>query len=212
MPGIVRFGPFEANLDTGELRKKGVHLALQPQPFEVLSSLVERPGALVTREQLHQRLWPGHALADLDHGLNNAVNKLRSALDDDEEEQPRYIETLLRRGYRFIAPVMTTAAVTNVWRGASRVLFEGRTISLPFGAHTIGRDETASSTIDSQTVSRLHVRLVLTQAYALVEDLGSKNGTRLNGKVLSGSAALADGDRIQVGTAVLRFGERPKKK
>jgi DNA-binding winged helix-turn-helix (wHTH) protein len=207
VPGIVRFGPFEANLETGELRKKGMRLALQRQPFEALSSLLEQPGALVSRDRLHERLWPGELFVDLEHGLNKAINKLRTALDD-EGAQPRYIETLPRRGYRFIAPVTTAPAESDAARGASRVLCEGRTIPLAFGSHIIGRDETASISIDSQTVSRRHARLVLTQESAVVEDLGSKNGTRLNGELVSGSASLADRDTIQVGTHQLVFRTR----
>jgi len=103
-PGKVRFGPFEADLHTHEIWKHGVKIKLVGQPFEVLAILLERPGQLVTREELHERLWPGDTFVDFDHGLNAAVNKLREALGD-SVETPRYVETLPRRGYRFIATV-----------------------------------------------------------------------------------------------------------
>jgi TolB-like protein/DNA-binding winged helix-turn-helix (wHTH) protein/Tfp pilus assembly protein PilF len=101
---VVRFGPFEADLRAGELRKHGVKLKLVGQPLEVLAMLLESPGQLVTREELHARLWPTDTFVDFDHGLNAAVNKLRDALSD-SAEKPTYVETLPRRGYRFISAV-----------------------------------------------------------------------------------------------------------
>src|SRR3954463_16637918 len=98
MPRIVRFGPFEVNFATDELRKKGMRVTLQPQPFEVLSMLLEQPGALVTRDQLRGRLWPGDVFVDADHGVNKAINKVRAVLDD-AGPSPRFVETLPRRGY-----------------------------------------------------------------------------------------------------------------
>jgi TolB-like protein/DNA-binding winged helix-turn-helix (wHTH) protein/Tfp pilus assembly protein PilF len=98
----VRFGPFEADFRTGELRKHGVKLKLVGQPLEILAMLLERPGQLVTREELRARLWPTDTFVDFDHGLNAAVNKLRDALSD-SAEKPNYVETLPRRGYRFIS-------------------------------------------------------------------------------------------------------------
>src|SRR5882762_9485197 len=100
----VRFGPFEADLRAGELRKRGVKLKLVGQPLEILTMLLERPGQLVTREELRARLWPTDTFVDFDHGLNAAVNKLRDALGD-SAEKPKYVETLPRRGYRFISAV-----------------------------------------------------------------------------------------------------------
>src|SRR6266581_585220 len=105
----VRFGPFEADLRAGELRKHGVKLKLVGQPFEVLAMLLESPGQLVTREELRTRLWPGDTFVDFDHGLNTAVNKLREALGD-AAANPRFVQTVARRGYRFIAPVQQNGA------------------------------------------------------------------------------------------------------
>ena len=101
---VLRFGPFEVNFTTGELRKHSISLKLQDQPFQVLKMLVVRPGELVTREEIRQRLWPSGTFVDFDNGLNTAVNRLREALGD-SADNPRLIETLPRRGYRFIAPV-----------------------------------------------------------------------------------------------------------
>ena len=103
-PRIVRFGTFEADLGTRELRKSGVRIKLHGQPFEVLAMLLERPGEAVPREQLRQKLWSTDTFVDFDAGVNTAINRLREALGD-SAENPRFIETVPRRGYRFIAPV-----------------------------------------------------------------------------------------------------------
>src|SRR5215469_1690394 len=100
---LVRFGAFEADLRTGELRKDGVKLKLSGQPFQVLAVLLERPGEVVTREELQKRLWPD-TFVDVDHNLNTAINKIREVLGD-SSENPGFVETLPRRGYRFIAPL-----------------------------------------------------------------------------------------------------------
>jgi cholera toxin transcriptional activator len=101
---VARFGLFELDLSAGELRKSGVRLRLQGQPFQVLALLLERAGDVVTREELQQKLWPADTFVDFDHSLNTAINKVREALGD-SASSPRYVETLARRGYRFIAPV-----------------------------------------------------------------------------------------------------------
>jgi cholera toxin transcriptional activator len=103
---IARFGVFELDLSAGELRKSGVKLRLQEQPFQVLALLLERAGEVVTREELRQKLWPSDTFVDFDHSLNTAINKVREALGD-SASSPRYVETLARRGYRFVAQVQT---------------------------------------------------------------------------------------------------------
>ena len=117
---IVRIESFEVNLPTGELRKNGVRVKLAEQPFQVLEALLERPGKLVTREALRERLWPDGTYVDFDRALNTAVAKIRDALGDSADE-PRFIETLPRRGYRFIGPV-------------ERLDASGEIVGLPEGA------------------------------------------------------------------------------
>jgi cholera toxin transcriptional activator len=99
-----RFGLYEADPRTGELLREGTRIRMQDQPFQVLLALLERPNEIVTREELRRRLWPSDTFVDFDHGLNTAINKLRDALRD-SASNPRFIETLARRGYRFVAPV-----------------------------------------------------------------------------------------------------------
>ena len=105
---VFRFGPFELSEREGELRKGGVRIKLQEQPFRVLVELVANSGNLVSREDLHKELWPADTFVDFDVGLNSAIRKLRQALGDDADN-PRYIETLAKRGYRFLATVAVTA-------------------------------------------------------------------------------------------------------
>jgi len=101
---VVRFGVFEVDLRTAELRKQGVRIRLSGQSLQVLEALILRPGELVTREDLKQKLWPSDSFGDFEHGLNAAINRVREALGD-SSDNPRFVETLPRRGYRFIAPV-----------------------------------------------------------------------------------------------------------
>jgi DNA-binding winged helix-turn-helix (wHTH) protein/tetratricopeptide (TPR) repeat protein len=114
-PAILRFSVFEVDVRAGELRKQGVRIKLQEQPFHVLTVLLQRPGEVVTREELRNQNWPADTFVDFDNGLNTAINKLREALGD-SADNPRFIETLPRRGYRFIAPV---AGVDGTTRGAA---------------------------------------------------------------------------------------------
>ena len=108
----TRFGVFEVDPRAGELRRKGVKVKLQEQPFQVLAMLLERPGEVVTREELQKRLWPADTFVDFDHSLNAAVKRLRDALGD-SADNPRFVETLARRGYRFVAPVNGEGANGN---------------------------------------------------------------------------------------------------
>ena len=109
--GAIRFGVYEVDLRAGELRKQGVKIKLQDQPFQVLLILLEKPGELVTREELRKRIWPSDTFVDFDGGVNNAVKRLREALSD-RADTPRFIETLPRRGYRFIASINGSATST----------------------------------------------------------------------------------------------------
>ncbi len=118
---VVRVGVFEASLSSGELRKHGLLIHVSGQPFKILAILLERPGEVVTRDELRKRLWSAETFVDFEHSLNSAIKKLRDALGD-SAENPRYIETLPRLGYRFIAPVGVEATPTPSIRARSRKL------------------------------------------------------------------------------------------
>src|SRR5258707_4526904 len=134
---ILRFGVFEVDVRAGELRKQGVRIKLQEQPFHVLTVLLQRPDEVVTREELRSENWPADTFVDFDNSLNTAINKLREALGD-SADNPRFIETLPRRGYRFIAPVTGvdgttrgTATGTSVpWRPSSRKIVVAAAIAV----------------------------------------------------------------------------------
>src|SRR6266481_9165252 len=101
---LMRFDRFELDLRAGELRNGGIRIRLQEQPLQVLQALLEKPGEVVSREELQKRIWPSDTFVDFDHGLHAAVNRLRTALND-SADNPRYVETVGRRGYRFIGQV-----------------------------------------------------------------------------------------------------------
>src|SRR5271155_1273664 len=107
--GRLHFGVFEVDLRSCELRKHGVKIRLQEQPFQVLRMLVEHAGEVVTREDLQKKLWSADTLVDFDHGLNKAINKIRGALSD-SAENPRFVETVARCGYRFLVEVKVADA------------------------------------------------------------------------------------------------------
>jgi DNA-binding winged helix-turn-helix (wHTH) protein len=114
---VRRFAGFEADLQTGELRKNGMRIRIQEQPFQILAMLLQRPGRLVSREELRQKLWPADTFVDFDQGLNTAINKLREHLGD-SATHPRFVETLPKRGYRFIFPVESPQNATSIGGGA----------------------------------------------------------------------------------------------
>src|SRR3954468_14318258 len=101
---LFHFGVFELNLSAGELRKRGIRIKIQEQPLQILGLLIECPGEVVTREQIQKKLWDGDTFVDFDNAINSAIRKTRDALGD-TSENPRFVETVARRGYRFIAPV-----------------------------------------------------------------------------------------------------------
>src|SRR3981081_486942 len=124
-PDVLRFGAFEVEVRAGELRKHGVRVKLQELPFRVLTILLQQWGELVSREELRSQLWPADTFVDFDNSLNTSINKLREALGD-SAESPRFIETLPRRGYRFVAPIVgidgkstgTRATPLRLWKVA----------------------------------------------------------------------------------------------
>ncbi len=203
---LFRFGPVEADLRTGELRRAGAAVDLQELPFRILAALLERPGELVTREELRAIAWPDGVFVDFEHGLNKAVAKIRRALDDSSDE-PRYLATLAGRGYRFVAEVTRAGSDDGkpAARSTCRILWDSRTIALAEGPNLIGRDPEATVWVDSTTVSRRHAIVRVTRGAATLEDLGSKNGTAIRGRRIDAPTPLADGDELAVGSARMTF-------
>jgi len=156
--GQLRFGVFEVDLRAGELTKRGLRIRLQEQPFQVLAMLLERPGDLVTREQLREKIW-GQTVVDFDHGLNKAVNKIREALGD-SAENPRFVETVARRGYRFLADVTPVDTPTDRQPGR-----ETEGVVPPPDFHRV---ELADVGVRTKRSYRLHARTAVGLGLALV--------------------------------------------
>jgi len=125
-----RFGAFEADAATGELRRQGMRVKLNAQPFQVLCMLLERPGELLTREDISRELWPDGTFVDYEHGVNSAVNRIREALGD-TASSPRFVETLARRGYRFVAPVERIGGGEDAPTPLTRVPYLPEQVLLP---------------------------------------------------------------------------------
>jgi DNA-binding winged helix-turn-helix (wHTH) protein len=141
-----RFGAFEADAATGELRRQGVKVRIHAQPFQVLMMLVERQGEVVSREEISRELWPEGTFVDYEHGVNSAVNRVREALGD-KANSPRFVETLARKGYRFVAPVERIGSgevdeVSAAGEVVERRFWEGalaRPEDLPRDSHRVAR-------------------------------------------------------------------------
>lgn len=125
-----RFGAFEADASTGELRRQGIRIKLNAQPFQVLVMFLERPGQLLTREEISRELWPDGTFVDSEHGVNSAINRIREALRD-TANNPRFVETLARRGYRFVAPVERISGSENLPPQAFPLEPEPEPVSMP---------------------------------------------------------------------------------
>ena len=210
---LARFGVFDLEPRTGELRKRGIRVHLQEHPFQVLAMLVERAGDLVTREDLKRRLWSDSVFVDFEQGLNNAIAKIRMALGD-SAGSPRFVETLERRGYRFIASVewapeghqaapARPGTPSHPTATVVRLVMDGKVIAFADGAHTVGRDPDAALWIDSALISRQHARIVVREGSVTIEDLGSRNGTFVNGERRTAAGPLNDGDEIRLGSISL---------
>jgi TolB-like protein/DNA-binding winged helix-turn-helix (wHTH) protein/Tfp pilus assembly protein PilF len=162
VPRLVRFGVFEADLQAHELRKQGVQIKLQDQPFQILAFLLEHAGEIVTREQLRQKLWPADTFVDVDNSVNAAINRLREALGD-SAESPRFVETLPRRGYRFVAPV----TAVNSPEGASALEDANPATQVRREEGQTGGNFKARSTLRKVSLaSGLVVSLVVTSVWA----------------------------------------------
>ena len=197
----MAFGSFVVDRRTGELWRNGTPIPLQEQPFRVLALLLERPGHLVTREDIRKRVWPASVFTDFEHGLNKAVNKLRHALGDVAAD-PRYVETLPRRGYRFVAPLLEAKTPRPA---GFRLLHAGMSYPLSPGPNLIGRDPASTLCLDASSVSRRHAEILVSEEGAVVRDLGSKNGTFHGNARVRDSSVLADGDEIRIGTVRVLF-------
>jgi Transcriptional regulatory protein, C terminal/FHA domain len=195
------FAGFVFDSDTRELRRRGTAVPVSPKAFDLLELLVRSRPRAISKEEIHERLWPKTFVSDA--SLTNLVAELRAVLEDDAE-QSRLIRTVRRFGYAFIGGGVDEPGLSH---SVPRLVWETREIPLSTDETLLGRDEKAGVFIDDASASRRHARVVSRDGRSTLEDLGSKNGTLHNGKRLRAPVVLSDGDRIQVGRASLIFRE-----
>lgn len=217
MSGGFCFGEFELDVAAYALRRGGQRVKLEKIPMELLLLLVRNAGVLVNRIEIHAALWGSDVFVDQDAAINTAVRKMRRALGDDAEH-PRFIETVVGKGYRFIAPVEPhgaeaslegTGAVSSdrlYRRPPNYLLTRGtREFVLHRGENLLGRDPEAAVYIDHASVSRRHARISVDSARAVLEDLASRNGTFLDGRKIEAPTELRHGAIIGLGPITLTF-------
>jgi DNA-binding winged helix-turn-helix (wHTH) protein len=196
----LRFRDCEFDPDTREVFRGGKPVHVSPKAFALLAVLIERRPKAVSKDELHKILWPDTFVSDAN--LPNLVAELRESLGDDAHE-PRVIRTVPRFGYAFRAE--TTAEPERLTTRAFRLIWGDREIALRPGENVIGRDDAATLWIDDPLVSRRHARIVIDERGAVLEDLGSKNGTLLRGERIRSPAKLVDEDLITIGPASMIF-------
>jgi DNA-binding winged helix-turn-helix (wHTH) protein len=196
----LQFGDFGFDPETREVFRSGKAVHVSPKAFALLAILIERRPKAVSKQELHKLLWPDTFVSDAN--IANLVAELRETLGDQAQE-PRIIRTVQRFGYAFRAD----SAVEPQGRSpySHRLIWGDREIALHAGENVIGRDEAAVLWIDHARVSRRHARILVEEREAVLEDLGSKNGTFLGGKRLRAPEKLADKDLITIGPASMIY-------
>jgi DNA-binding winged helix-turn-helix (wHTH) protein len=179
-----------------EVSRDGRPVAISPKAFKLLEILVGRRPNAVSKEQLHELLWPNAFVSDAN--LPNLVAELRAGLGD-EARNPRVIRTVPRFGYAFCAEAVPVPSGPGR-PAAFKLVWADRAIALREGENLLGREPDAAVWIDVYSVSRRHARIVVSGDQATLEDLGSKNGTFLKGEAVTRPTALSDGDRLRIGT------------
>jgi DNA-binding winged helix-turn-helix (wHTH) protein len=201
MPRTLRFAEFDLDPEARLLRRGGEDLHLGPKAFDLLALLIDRRPRVLTKAQLMEALWPRTSVTEAN--VTNLVGELRTVLGDDPK-QPRFVRTAFGVGYAFAGQVEGEARPKAAPAGP-RLLTPGLELLLAEGENVLGRDEALATRVDLPGVSRHHARLVIQDSVATVEDLGSKNGTFVNGSDAVGIAPLADGDRVALGRTVFVF-------
>lgn len=221
MVGAFRFAEFELDIAAYALRHRDEPVKLERIPMEVLILLVERAGTLVERSEIQTRLWGPEVFVEHDAAINTAIRKIRHALGDDAA-RPRFVETVVGKGYRFIGSLESVTSLLQPGEPAAdgraehsareRPLFPrysvtaGKQEFLLNSADTVlGREPSAGVYIDHPSVSRRHARISIESQGAMLQDLGSRNGTFLNGRRIDGPAKIRHHDIIGLGPITLVF-------
>jgi DNA-binding winged helix-turn-helix (wHTH) protein len=198
----LAFGDCVFDSGTREVFLGGRLVPVSPKAFQFLEILIGRRPNAVSKEELHTLLWPTTFVSDAN--LPNIVAELRTGLGDDARE-PHIIRTVPRFGYAFVAPERAPQKVGPHPDRVYRLIWGTREIALATGENLFGRDEDAVVWIDDALVSRRHARIVIDETGAVLEDLGSKNGTYLRGKRITAPSKLADEDLLTIGPASMVF-------
>jgi DNA-binding winged helix-turn-helix (wHTH) protein len=203
----IRFGDFVFDEDTRELTRGGEQVPLSPKAFELLRHLLRQRPRAISKDELNALIWPDtHVTAA---SLAGAASDLRAALDD-RRRRPKFIRTVHSFGYAFCgqAEAIGEAALAAAAPSAGcvyRLIWRRREIELSRGENLLGRDRHSVAWFDSPTVSRRHARILVAADRAILEDLGSRNGTWLGGKRITGPVPLSDLDEIKLGSLVMLF-------
>ena len=204
MSGVLRFADYELDLDAYALRRHGQTVRLEKMPMEVLILLVQRPGALLSRSDIHAALWGADVFVDRDAAINTAIRKIRRALRDDPAK-PQFVETVVGKGYRFVAAVESDAHSGSRSLPSYLVTRGRKKFVLSAGEMIFGRDPAAQVCIDHPSVSRRHAVLSIGANGTVLRDLGSRNGTFLNGQQVDRPVKVASGAIIGLGPVMLTF-------
>jgi len=200
----MRFGEFTLDAESRQLRRGETELHLSPKAFELLRLLLDSRPRVVSKAEMHERLWPATFVSDAT--LTSLVAELRGALGE-KGRRGRFVRTVHRVGYAFEGVVtdLTMRATSPEHRARCWIISEWGQVALPDGKHLLGRDREVAVWLESPTVSRHHARICVAGADATIEDLGSKNGTYLRGTLLAKPSPLSDGDEIRLGSIQVRF-------
>ena len=198
----IRFGPFALDLDTRQLTREHLEIHLTPKAFELLLILAQARPKVLSKATLLERLWPGTFVAEAN--LSNLVAEIRSALGD---RNRIWVRTAHGFGYAFCGDAVPLPETDRpvLDRPTCWLEWGRRRFPLSLGEHVLGRDPDVEIRLDASTVSRRHARLVVTADGAVLEDFGSKNGTRRGGAPVTTPVVLVDGDAIHVGSLLLTF-------
>ena len=184
------------------VRREGIDVHLAPKAFDLLLMLINNQPNAVSHEQLHAALWPGVHVSET--SLAALVTQLRKALGDTSDDG-RVIRTLHRVGYAFIGNAVVTRHTPITAVPVCRLIWRRKSLEVPAGESVIGRDRRCAVQIDADSVSRHHARLNATGREATIEDLGSKNGTWVDGERIQGTVQLTDGKSFRLGSETIRF-------
>jgi DNA-binding winged helix-turn-helix (wHTH) protein len=198
----IRFGDCAVDTEARELRRAGRAVALSPKAYQLLELLLEQRPKAVSKRQIFDRLWPSTFVSEAN--LSALIFEIRAALGDDARK-PEYIRTVRGFGYSFSGAACADRSAETRTGASCRLILEDREVVLAEGENVLGRTHDAVVWIESPRVSRRHARILVSGQTATLEDLGSKNGTRLRGHKIAGAQTLHDGDEIRVGPLRMLF-------